>query len=90
MNRANNKMRAQTAIDLPNATILLLELECTWFNKMKQEAWGGKSILTPRGMDKYVAAFTNLNSSHFLYHLRNKDDHWQLRMFRQNVAGRQE
>ena len=71
MNRANSKMRARTAVDLPNATILLLKLECTWFNKMKQEAWGGNSILTPRGIDKYDATFTNLNSSLFLYHLRD-------------------
>jgi hypothetical protein len=57
---------------------------------MKQEAWGGNSILTPWGKDKYYATFTILNSSHFLYHLRDKDYHWQLRVFRQNVAGRQE
>ena len=62
---------ARTTNDLPNATILLLKLECTWFNKMKQEAWGGNSILTPRGIDKYDATFTNLNSSQFLYHLRD-------------------
>ena len=57
---------------------------------MKQEARGGNFILTPQGKDKYDATFTNLNSSHFLIHLRDKDDHWQLRVFRQNVAGRQE
>ena len=60
MNRANNEMRARTADDLPNATILLLKLECTRFNKMKQEAWGGNSILTPWGKDEYDATFTNL------------------------------
>jgi hypothetical protein len=57
---------------------------------MKQEAWGGNSILTPRGKEEYKATFTNLNPSHFLLHLHDKDDHWQLRVFRQNVAGRQE
>ena len=35
VNRANNNMREQTAVDLINATILLLKLECTRFNKMK-------------------------------------------------------
>jgi hypothetical protein len=88
MNRVNSKMRARTAIDLPNATILLLKLECTRFNKMKQEVWGGNSILTPRGKDEYDATFTNLNPSHFIFHLRDEDDHWQLRVFRQNVPGR--
>ena len=81
MNRANSKTRARTAVDLPNATILLLKLECTQFNKMKQEAWGGNSILTPRGKEEYKATFTNLNPSHFLFHLRDKDGHWQLRVF---------
>jgi hypothetical protein len=57
---------------------------------MKQEAWGGNSILTPRGKEEYEATFTNLNPSHFLFHLRDKDDHWQLRVFRQNMAGRHE
>ena len=90
MNRANKVIRARTAIDLLNATILLLKLECTRFNKMKQEAWGGNSILTPWEKDEYDATFTNLNSSHFLFHLCDEDDHWQLRVFWQNVAGRQE
>ena len=57
---------------------------------MKQEIWGGYSILNSQGKDEYDATFTNLKSSHFLHHLRNKDDHWQLRAFRQNMAGRQE
>jgi hypothetical protein len=61
MNRANSEMRARTAADLPNATILQLKLECTRFNKMKQEAWGRNSILTPRGKEEYEATFTNLN-----------------------------
>jgi hypothetical protein len=90
MNRANSEMRARTAVDLPNATILLLKLECTWFNRMKQEAWGGNSILTPRGKDEYEATFTNLNPSHFIFHLRDEDDHRQLRVFRQIVPGRNE
>ena len=63
MNRANSKMRARTAVDLLNATILLLKMECARFNRMKQEAWGGNSILTPWGKDEYDATFTNLNPS---------------------------
>ena len=36
MNRANSKMRARIAVDVPNATILLLKLGCTWFNKIRR------------------------------------------------------
>ena len=90
MNGANNAMRACTAVDVPNAAILLCKLECTRFNKMKQEAWGDNSILTPRGKEEFDATFTNLNPNHFLFHVRDKDEHWQVRVLRQNVAGQQE
>jgi hypothetical protein len=90
MNGANNDMRACTAVDVPNATILLCKLECTRFNKMKQEAWGDNSILTPWGKEEYDATFTNLNPNHFLFHVCDKDEHWQVRVLRQNVAGQQE
>jgi hypothetical protein len=49
MNRANKEMRARTVVNLLNATILLLKLECARFNKMKQEAWGGNSVFTLLG-----------------------------------------
>ena len=90
MNGANNTMRACTAVDVPNAAILLCKLECTRFNKMKQEAWGDNSILTPRGKEEFDATFTNLNPNHFLFHVRDKDEHWQVRVLRQNVAGQQD
>jgi hypothetical protein len=35
MNKANKEMRARTAVDLLNACILLIKLECGRFNKMK-------------------------------------------------------
>ena len=60
MNRANSELKARTAVDLPNATILLLKMECARFNRMKQEAWGRNSILTPRGKDEYDATLLTL------------------------------
>ncbi len=80
-NRANKELRARTTIDLLNASMLLLKLECVRFNKMKQEALGGGYVLTPWGEEEYNATFTNLLSSHFLFHLRDYDDHWQMRVF---------
>ena len=35
MNKANKEMRAQTAVDLLNSSMLLIKLECEQFNKMK-------------------------------------------------------
>jgi hypothetical protein len=51
MNKANNEMRARTTVEPLVATMLLLNLEKNRFNKQKQEAWGGDSILTPRGQE---------------------------------------
>jgi hypothetical protein len=78
MNRANKELRARTTIDLLNASMLLLKLECVRFNKMKQEAWGGNSVLTPWKKEEYDATFTNLSPNLFLFHVRDYNDHWQM------------
>jgi hypothetical protein len=90
MNKANKEMRARTAIDLLNACILLIKLECGRFNKMKQDAWGGTSILMPRGLQEYEATFTNLSASHFIFNMHEHDDHWQVRVLQHNVPGARE
>jgi hypothetical protein len=51
MNAANKEMRARTAVDALNATLLLIRLECDRFQRMKQEAWGDDSGLTLHGKD---------------------------------------
>jgi hypothetical protein len=38
MNAVNKEMRARTAVDALNATLLLIRLECNRFLRMKQEA----------------------------------------------------
>jgi hypothetical protein len=38
MNAVNKEMRARTAVDALNATLLLIRLECNRFKRMKQEA----------------------------------------------------
>ena len=78
MNRFNKEMRVQMTIDLLNVIMLLLKLECVRFNKMKQEAWGGNSVLTPWKKEEYDATFTNLSPNLFLFHVRDYNDHWQM------------
>jgi hypothetical protein len=87
MNKANKDIRVQMAVDLLNACMLVIKLECVRFDKMKQYAWGGTSVLTPWGVKEYEATFTNLSPSHFIFNLRNYDDHWQVRVLQHNVAG---
>ena len=89
MNKANKDMRAWMTVDLLNACMLLIKL-CVRFNKMKQEAWGGDSVLTPWGKEDYDDTFTNLPPSHFIFHLHDYNDHWQMKVFRSNIAGRHE
>jgi hypothetical protein len=40
MNAANKEMRARTVVDILNATLLLIRLECNRFLRMKHEARG--------------------------------------------------
>ena len=90
MNKANKEMRARTAVDLLNACMLLIKLECKRFYKMKKDAWGGTTVLTPRGIEEYEATFTNLSPSHFIFNLRDFDDHIEMRVQRSIETGTKE
>ncbi len=85
MNAANKEMRACTAVDALNATLLLIRLECNSFQRMKQEAWGDDSGLTPREKDEYDSTYTDLFSHHYSYNVTNVETHWQVRVQRNNV-----
>ncbi len=69
MNLVNKEMQARTAVDALNATLLLIRLECNRFQRMKQEAWGDDSGLTPRGKDEYDNTYTDLFSHHYTYNV---------------------
>jgi hypothetical protein len=60
-NAANKEICDRTAVDLVNATILLLRLECTRFNKMKDLAWRSDNELTPRGELEFAEAYNDVN-----------------------------
>jgi hypothetical protein len=85
MNAGNKEMRARTAGDTINATLLLIRLECNRFLKMKQEAWGDDSLLTPCRKDEYDSTYTDLFSHHYTYNVTDVETHWQLRVQRYNV-----
>jgi hypothetical protein len=90
MNNANKEMRARTAVDLLNASILLIKLEVNRYYKMKKEVWGNSSILTPRGNEEYEATFTNLHPRHFSFRLKDYDNKMEVRVKRINVTGKRE
>ncbi len=75
MNAANKEIRDRTAVDLVNATILLLRLECTRFNKMKDLAWRSDNALTPRGEIEFAEVYNDVNFRDFLLlHQEKRED----------------
>ncbi len=46
MNRANEDIRHWTAVDILNATLILLKKESTRYNKQLKLAWNHAQILT--------------------------------------------
>jgi hypothetical protein len=85
MNAANKEMHACMAVDALNATLLLIRLECNRFLRMKQEAWGDDSFLTPRGKDEYDSTYTDFFPHHYSYFVSNVETHWQVKVQRDNV-----
>ncbi len=85
MNTANKEMRARTAVDTLNATLLLIRLECNRFLRMKQEAWGDDSFLNPPGKDEYDSTYTDLFPHHYSYFVSDVKMHWQVKVQCDNV-----
>jgi hypothetical protein len=75
MNAANKEMRACTAVDALNATLLLIRLECGRFQRMKQEAWGDDLGLTLHGKDEYDSTYTDLFSHHYSDNVTDVETH---------------
>ena len=51
MNKANEDIRQKTAVDILNATLILLKKDSTRYNKQQNLAWNHAQILTPKGME---------------------------------------
>ena len=49
MNNANYCSHQHTAIDLGNATMVVLKLESKQLNQKTEVAWGTDEIVTPKG-----------------------------------------
>ncbi len=85
MNAANKEMRARTAVDALNATLLLIRLKCNRFDRMKQEAWGDDLFLSPPGKDEYDSTYTDLFLHHYSFFVSNVKTHWQVKVQCNNV-----
>ena len=61
INRANKLVREKTAVDILNASILLLKMEGERYHNWKEKAWGRELSLTPRGMEHMEQVFQDVN-----------------------------
>ncbi len=76
MNRANKDIRQKTAVDILNATLILLMKESTWYNKQQDLGWNHTCALYPKGMELMEEAFNNVNVQDFKVHsTENKNEH---------------
>ena len=82
MNAANKEIHQRTAVDLLNASILLIRLECNRFNKMKELAWRSDNKLTPRGEEECNETFEGIVYRNF--HILNdeKEDRFEFAVSR--------
>ena len=68
MNNANEEARNATAVDILNASLILIQKESERFEKGKQAAWKDTNHLTPRGMKEMEEAFSKCNVSIYTAH----------------------
>ncbi len=72
MNRANKDIYQKTAVDILNATLILLKKESTRYDKQQDLAWNHTRALTPKGMELMEEAFNSVNVQDFKDHLTKK------------------
>ncbi len=75
MNRASEDIHHRTAVDILNATLILLKKESTRYDKACNLAWNHAQILTPKGMELMEEAFQDANVQDFKVHMAENDNH---------------
>ena len=88
MKHANKEVRARTAVDVVNATILLLQLECKQFKQHQESAWKWNEYLTPHGKKLRDSIFKNV-TNYRLYDITVNDsgERWNCRVVRKMKGG---
>ncbi len=78
MNAANKEIRERTAVDLVNATILLMHLECKRFTTMRELAWRSDNVFTPRVEMEYNETFEGISYRDFNITIEEKEDRYEV------------
>jgi hypothetical protein len=82
MNNAFFLVRERTAVDLVNATILLLQLETKRYNEYKAKAWNWNEVLTPHGKKLSEDAYKDITHHEYEIHFNVQGDQWLCRVQR--------
>ena len=86
MNRANKQLvRMKTAVDILNASLLLLKLEGDRFNAGKEKAWNWDQPLTPKGMDIMRDVFDSVRLIEFRLSMQEDETH-HIGLVRKNLV----
>jgi hypothetical protein len=76
MNRANKPLvRMKPAVDILNASILLLRVKGGQFNSGKEKAWNWDQSLTPKGMDIMRDVFDSVRLIKFRLSMQEDETH---------------
>jgi hypothetical protein len=89
MNAANFSVRQRTSVDLNNAMLLLIELECKRYRKQQADAWNRDSILISRGNVEFNESFNDLNHTQFRISVTEREDVWVCSVKRIDLLGRE-
>ena len=89
MSAANFSIRQRTSVDLNNAMLLLIKLECKSYRKQQVEAWNHDSVLTSRGNVEFDESFNDLNHTQFRITVTEREDVWVCSVKRIDLLGRE-
>jgi hypothetical protein len=89
MNRANDDIRQRTAVDILNATLILLKKESNRYEKAQDQAWNHSQQLTPRGVDLMEEAFKKVNTAMFKIHVMEVEDHHAVLVSKNSTSKRE-
>jgi hypothetical protein len=76
MNHANSRARERIAINLVNATMVLVNLESQQFEKKWELAWNSNEILTPKGKALRDEAFKEVNVNNYVIVVTKEGEHF--------------
>ncbi len=83
------KSSITTAVDILNATLILIKKKSTRYDKACNLAWNHAQLLTPKGMELMEEALQNVNVQDFKVHLAENKDHHTANVSKKSASERE-